>query len=100
VGYIETSKTYRIYILGQLQIEVSHDVTFYEEVAFVRSKESHMEIDSEEKEALKDVHKNPSSPVVNPSYYQEESLEPTELVYLPRDVVVTRKRPYCLCDTL
>jgi hypothetical protein len=34
VGYSESSKAYRIYILGQRQIEVSRDVSFEEEVAF------------------------------------------------------------------
>jgi hypothetical protein len=53
VGYNETLKAYRIYILGQHQIEVSRDVTFDQEVAFRGSKESYMEIDNEEKEALK-----------------------------------------------
>jgi hypothetical protein len=47
VGYSESSKAYRIYIPGQRQIEVSRDVTFEEEVAFRRSRGSHMEIDSE-----------------------------------------------------
>jgi hypothetical protein len=35
-----------------------------------------MEIDSEEQEALKDKGTNPSVPVVHPSDYQEESVEP------------------------
>ena len=39
VGYSETSKAYRIYILGQRYIEVSRDVTFHEEVAFRGFKE-------------------------------------------------------------
>jgi hypothetical protein len=46
VGYCESSKAYRIYIPGQRQINVSRDVTFEEEVAFRRSRGSHMEIDS------------------------------------------------------
>jgi hypothetical protein len=50
VGYSESSKAYQIYIPGQRQIEVSRDVTFEEEIAFRRSRESHMEIDSEKKE--------------------------------------------------
>ena len=37
VGYSETSKAYRIYILGQRNIEVSRDVTFHKEVAFRHS---------------------------------------------------------------
>jgi hypothetical protein len=47
VGYSESSKAYRIYIPGQRQIEVSKDVIFEEEIAFQRSRESQMEIDSE-----------------------------------------------------
>jgi hypothetical protein len=39
VGCSENSKAYRIYVLGQRQIEVSRDVTFHEEVAFKKSKE-------------------------------------------------------------
>jgi hypothetical protein len=42
VGYRESSKAYRIYIPGQRQIEVSRDVSFEEEVAFRRSRGSHM----------------------------------------------------------
>jgi hypothetical protein len=67
---------------------------------FVGYKVSHMEIDSEEQEALKDDHTDPSSPVVHPSDYQEELVEPTKPVDLPRDVAVTRKRPTWLRDTL
>ena len=48
VGYDEILKDFRIYILGQRQIEVSWDVTLDEEVAFRRSRRSHTEIDSEE----------------------------------------------------
>jgi hypothetical protein len=50
VGYNESSKAYRIYNPSQRQIEVRRDVTFEEEIAFWRSKESHMEIDGEKKE--------------------------------------------------
>jgi hypothetical protein len=46
-GYNESSKEYRIYILGQRQIEVNGDVSFEEEVSFRRSRGSHMDIDSE-----------------------------------------------------
>ena len=47
VGYSESSKAYRIYIPGQRHIEVSKDIIFEKERAFRRSRESHMEIDSE-----------------------------------------------------
>ena len=54
VGYSETSKAYRIYV-GQRQIEVSRDVTFDEDASFLRSKESHLDVVTEELEAPKDV---------------------------------------------
>jgi hypothetical protein len=51
-GYIyginsESSKTFQIYIHGQRKIEISRDVVLEEEIAFQRSKESQMKIDSE-----------------------------------------------------
>jgi hypothetical protein len=49
VGYSETSKAYRIYILVQKFIEVSRDVTFHEETTFRRAKE--LPCDSKEQEA-------------------------------------------------
>ena len=51
VGYSETSKAYRIYILGQRYIEVSRDVTFHEEVAFRRSREIPLDVELGEQEA-------------------------------------------------
>ena len=51
VGYSETSKAYRIYILGQRQTEVSRDVTFHEEVVFKRSKELQFDTKMKEPEA-------------------------------------------------
>lgn len=98
VGYSETSKAFKIYILGQRQIEVNWDVTFDEEVAFRRSKRSHREIDNEEWEAPRDA--NFSTPNIHPSDDQDDPVEPAELVDRPRDVVVIRKRPTWLRDTL
>jgi hypothetical protein len=43
----ESSKTFQIDIPGQRQIETSRDVVLKEEIAFQRSRESQMEIDSE-----------------------------------------------------
>jgi hypothetical protein len=89
VGYNESSKAYRIYIPGQRQIEVSRDVIFEEEIAFRRSKESEMEIDSE----------TIPSP---PSVVQREttivpvdrvvSVDPVAPVDVPRDIVVGHKK--------
>ena len=79
VGYNESSKAYRIYIPGQRQIEVSIDVTFEEEVAFMRSRGSHMDIDSEKQEEMV-----PSPPPID----------------VPRDIVVGQKRPTWSLQTL
>jgi hypothetical protein len=39
LGYSETSKAYRIYVLGKNSIEVSRDVNFHEEANFLHSRE-------------------------------------------------------------
>lgn len=70
------------------------DVTFDEEVAFKRSKDSHMDIHSEEQEASKDA--GPIIPDVYTFDYQDDPVEPMELAVLVdmhRKAVVTRKRP-------
>ena len=47
VGYSETSKAYRLYVLGQREVEICHDVTFDEDTSMrkvfnlPRSKEDH-----------------------------------------------------------
>jgi len=66
---------------------------------FCGIQKSHMGIDSEEQEAPKDEGTDPSSPFVHPSDYQEDSVETTKLVDLPRDVSMTGKRPIWLHET-
>ena len=84
MGYNESLKAYWIYILGQRQIKVGRDVIFEEEIAFQRSRESQMEIDSE----------TIPSP---PSAVQRETdivpADPVALVDMFRDNVVGHKRP-------
>jgi hypothetical protein len=88
-GYIyginsESSKTFQIYIPGQRKIETSRDVVLEEEIAFQRSKESQMEIDSE----------TIPSP---PSTFQRETdiipADPVAPVDMSRDIAVGHKRP-------
>jgi hypothetical protein len=61
---------------------------------------SHMEIYCEEKKDSRDDHTVPPSLVVHPSYYREESVDPTGPLDLSRDVAVTKRRPTWPCDTL
>ena len=89
VAYSETSKAYQIYIPIQREIEVSQDVTFDEEVSFKRSRESQMEINGEDLEALRDAYC--STLDIHPSDDQrEESAKPVDG---PRDVAVVKRRP-------
>jgi hypothetical protein len=96
VGYSETSKAYKIYILGQRQIEISRDVTFDEDEAFRRSRESHMDEDREEKEAPREVVMEESTPKEPILEVQNEMVESERPVDPPREVAVNRKIPSCL----
>lgn len=91
VGYSETSKAYKIYTPKHRQVEVSRDVIFDEEATYKKSKESHMEIDDEEKEASRITNSDPSRP--HPLGDQEELEEPSNQDDPPIDVAITRKRP-------
>ena len=48
VGYRTSSKDYRIYIPGSIQIEVRQGATFEEEIAIRKGRGSNMEIDDDE----------------------------------------------------
>jgi hypothetical protein len=92
VGYIESSKAYRIYIPGQRQIEISRHVTFEEEVSFQRSREDHMEIDSE-------TMPSPTSAVQRETYIIRVDpvapVVPDDPIYpsdIPKDITAGHKR--------
>jgi hypothetical protein len=82
VGYSESSKAYQIYIPGQRQIKVSRDVTFEEEIAFRRSREYQMEIDSEKKEETVPTH--------SLAVQRETTIDPVDV---PINIAVGQKRP-------
>jgi hypothetical protein len=97
VGYNESSKAYRVYIPGQRQIELSRDVIFEEEIAFQRSKESQMEIDSVTVPSpplavQRDTTIIPIDPVV--------LVDPVAAVDIPRDIAVGHKRHVWARQTL
>jgi hypothetical protein len=100
VGYSESSKAYRIYIPGQRQIEISRNVTFEEEIAFQRSKESQMEIDSETMPSpplvvQRETDIIPVSPVdpIVPA-------DPVAPIDMSRDIIVGHKRSAWARQTL
>jgi hypothetical protein len=100
VGYSETLKAYRIYIPGQRLIEISRDVTFDEEAAFRKSRESHMDEDREEQEAPRDAVMIDSTLEEHIPEDQNETVEPKVLVDPPKEVTVTEKRTTWLRNTL
>lgn len=103
MSYNETSKAYRIYILGQKHIKVNKDVKFEEDVAFRKSKGSCMEIDDENHETPQDmdidhtpeIQRESIEPVAN-----DDPIEPLDLTDGPRDIVVNRKRPLWARNTM
>jgi hypothetical protein len=100
IGYSETSKAYRIYIPGQRQIEISRDVTFDEDEAFRRSRESHIDEEQIEQEPPKDTVMVNSTPEETISEVHNDMVESERPVDLPKEVVATRKRPAWLRNTL
>ena len=90
VGYSETSKAYRIYVLGEIHIEVSRDVSLHEEVAFKRSKELQLDTEMEESEASQvQVSESSSSDMQREELDEpldlDDLVEPTERVERPLD---------------
>ena len=111
VVYSETSKAYRIYIPGQRQVEISKDVTFDEDAAFLRSRESHLDVETEEHEAPNVIEDPvPDSPHADmqreehssPDYIPD-SMDPVEQVGPSErliDAPPAKRRPTWLRETL
>jgi hypothetical protein len=97
VGYSESSKAYKIYILEQHKIEVSRDVTFNEKMAFKKSIEESME-EEEYEEPKEESTCLPESQNEEPKQLDHpmQPCEPIESVIAPK----TRKQPAWLQDTL
>jgi hypothetical protein len=67
VGYSESSKAYRIYILEQHKIEVSRDVTFNEKMAFKKSIEETIE-EEEHEEPIEESTENQNDEKEQPDH--------------------------------
>jgi hypothetical protein len=96
VGYSESSKAYQIYIPGQRQIEISKNVTFEEEIAFQRSRESQMEIDSETIPSPPSAVQKESDITVDPVVLAD----PVAPIDVPKDIAVGHKSPAWARQTL
>ena len=97
MGYNESSKAYKIYILGSKKIEVSRDVSFEEQMAIYKERGPDMDIDDNE-----DMGSSPP-PTVQRELPQEESsdsIDPVEPVNAPTDMAVSQKRPRWAQQTL
>ena len=100
VGYIVTSKAFKIYVPGERHVEVSWNVTFHEEATFKRSKE--IEFDPKAEEivipTLED-HEDDSSPS---DVQRQNPVEHAKLPVIDEPVVlvdephVKRRLTWCL----
>lgn len=96
VGYNESSKDYRIYIIGQKLIEINKNVSFEEDVALKRSKGSYMEIDNEDQETHQDKDVSHTLEIQREYTESEEDIDPVEPLEPtdgPRDIAISQKRP-------
>ena len=93
MGYSETSKAYRIYVFGQREVEISHDVTFDEDVALGKVRDPSISKEDKDEDARKQ-----KEPKDEPMPDVEGSMDPIDPP--PGDPSTSRKRPLWLKYTL
>ena len=98
VGYSETSKAYRIYILGTRLIEVNRDVTFHEDSAFRRSRE--LPVVEEENVEIPTAEKSDLEFDIQRENEPDEILEPTKILERSLDDPPIKRRPAWYRETL
>ena len=89
VGYSENSKAYKIYFLGFKRINISRDVTFDEESAYIKSRKIPVE-DSKESKVPR-IH-NTTMNEANPKEYRERE-EPQKPVDPPEENNPQKRKP-------
>ena len=94
VGYSENSKPYSIYVLGQREVEISHDVTFDQDTALGKAKD----LPIPRKDNGDVVGKQDESPTDEPMPDVEGLMDPIDPP--PGYPSTSRKRPLWLKDTL
>ena len=95
VVYSKSSKAYKIYIPGSIQIEVIRDVTFEEEMAVRKCRGSDMEINDEEMLGSQEMISSPPQAQRELAEKDEpfDTIDPVETVDDPKNIAVSRKRP-------
>ena len=91
MGSCKSSKDYRIYIPGSIQIKVRQDATFEEEMAIRKGRGSDMEIDDDE-----EMRSSPPPNIKREFEEMNKLISPIDLVEpddAPTDMAVSRKRP-------
>eukprot|EP00253_Pinus_taeda_P033904 PITA_33904 len=113
VGYNENSKAYRIYVPGQRDVEVSHDVTFHEDIALEKARDlpipgkendnvAYKHVESMADESMPDV-EGPTDPIDPPpgdpstskkkTLWLKDTLEDVEGHVAPRGTFRESKKP-------
>ena len=94
MGYSENSKAYRISAFGQINLEISHVVTFDEDIALRKAKDHPIPRKDND-----DVAERQDEPLTNEPMSDVEG--PMDPIYPPpSDPSTSRKRPLWLKDTL
>jgi len=96
VRYCENSKAYRIYVLGQRNIELTRDVTFDEDVALAEARDTPHPANIERKDDAMDVQEETPMPKSEPNL-ADDPMEPMDP---PPCDPPARKRLLWLHDTL
>jgi hypothetical protein len=84
VGYSDTSKGFKIYVLGQQKIELSRDVNFDDNISFKKSIED--PIDSYDEEEYEEPKEESTCSPEHTSEEPDQPLEPVERVVVPKNI--------------
>eukprot|EP00253_Pinus_taeda_P013932 PITA_13932 len=100
VGYSENSKAFRVYIQGQRYIETCKDAIFDDDVAFWKSKGSHLDSDDDVQIDPKNVEPKPHKPISLNEAPHEEDIDHEPIESTKSLVAETRKGHVWLEKTL
>jgi hypothetical protein len=93
VGYCEVSKAFKIYILGHRHIEISMDVTFYEDATLKKSRRCHLEEVHEEEPVIPRIAKSVREVPGAAEPVREDVVSPDEEIPKYHDIVEFQELP-------